>query len=476
VKTRHHGTSKGALLVILGAASCGAPSFGSGGDGSGGSGEFGDEPGRWLTDGSTDDGDASDPTRGGGGGSSPGADDGSESGDEPVDEPTPDVGSPSGGPTTTCSCGGSEVFPNVWLAEASAGRVRKLDAESMQTLAVYATNETSTTGRPATVAVSIDGDAIAVANQDGNVVKIWTRPELCNPGMNGAAGLQTSVGDHALPWGMEDCIDWVRPTDFTVQIPVAWGAGSLDPVSCDYEEQAVWTAGCNEATDVKSSALRMDPDTGVITDVVPLSGFPCDSAVPTLGATDRDGAFWVATTEPGMSRLARISDDGLVMLVEQPPIVAAGLAIDADGGVWLSAREGSAGSTAARYTPGIAMWDLVQDEVVRGRSGIVQDRRGRLWLNYDRFGATQVTPGGTFIDADSLQVGPQIAQPCGGGSCEGISIDFAGRIWTTSQEDQRVYRFDPNTGAVVTLGGMRVSGYSSDSTGWALQNAACAGI
>ena len=78
--------------------------------------------------------------------------------------------------------------------------------------------------------------------------------------------------------------------------------------------------------------------------------------------------------------------------------------------------------------------------------------------------------------AESLQVGPQIAQPCGGGSCEGISIDFAGRIWTTSQADQRVYRFDPNTGDVDTLGGMRVSGFSSDNTGWALQNAACAGL
>lgn len=463
-------------MVILGAASCGAPSFGSGGDGSGGTGEFGDEPGRWLTDGSEDgdDGDASDPTRGGGGGggSSPGGDDGSEDGDEP----TPDVGTPNSGPTTTCACGNSEVFPNVWLAEPSAGKVRKLDAESMKTLAVYATTEVSTMGRPASVAVSIDGDAVAVANQDGNVVKIWTRPELCNPGMNGIAGLQTSIDDHALPWGVDDCIDWVRPTDFTVQIPVAWGAGNLDRVSCDYEEQAVWTAGCNEATDVVSSALRLDPETGVITDVVPLSGFPCDSAVPTLGATDRDGAFWVATTEPGMSRLARISDDGLVTLLEQPPVVAAGLAIDAAGRVWLSARDGSGGSTAARYTPGIAMWDLVQNEVVRGRSGIVQDREGRLWLNYDHFTATQVTAGGTFIHAGSLQVGPQITQACAGGSCEGISIDFEGRIWTTSQEDQRVNRFDPSTGTVISLGGVRVSGYSSDSTGWALQNAACAGI
>ena len=462
-------------MVLLGAASCGAPSFGSGGDGSGGTDEFGDEPGRWLTDGSSDDGDAPDPTRGGGGGSSAGADDGSEGGDDP-DAPTPDAGTPSGGPTTTCSCGGTEVFPNVWLAEASTGTVRKLDADSMQTLAVYATTETSTKGRPASVAVSIDGDAVAVANQDGNVVKIWARPELCNPGMNAIAGLQTSNGDDALPWGMEECIDWVRPTEFTVQIPVAWGAGTLDPVSCEYEDQAVWTAGCNEATDAMSSALRMDPATGVITDVVALSGFPCGHAVPTLGATDRDGSFWVATTEPGMPRLARISNDAEVTLFEQPPLTAAGMTIDAVGRVWLTSTEGSAASTAARYTPGIGVWDLVQEEVVRGRSGIVQDRRGRLWINYDHFLATQNLSGGTFIDAESLQVGPQIAQPCGGGSCEGISIDFAGRIWTTSQADQRVYRFDPNTGDVDTLGGMRVSGFSSDNTGWALQNAACAGL
>lgn len=461
-------------MVIFGAASCGAPAFGSGGDGSGGSGEFGDEPGRWLTDGSSDGGDAPGTTRGGGGGSSD-PDSGSE-GDDPADEPTPDVGSTTSGPTTTCSCGGTEVFPNVWLAEASTGTVRKLDADSMQTLAVYRTTELSTMGRPASVAVSIDGDAVAVANQDGNVVKIWARTELCNPGKNAVAGLQTSVGDHALPWGTEECIDWVRPTDFTVQIPVAWGAGTLDPVSCEYEDQAVWTAGCDEATDAMSTALRLDPETGVITDVVELSGFPCGHAVPTLGATDRDGSFWVATTEPGMSRLARISNDAEVTLFEQPPITAAGLAIDAEGRVWLSAQEGSGGSTAARYTPGIGMWDLVQDEVLRGRSGIVQDGRGRLWLNYDHFVVTQNLPGGTFIDADSLQVGPQIAQPCDTGACEGISIDFAGRIWTTSQADERVVRFDPSTGDVDTLGGMRVSGFASDSTGWALQNAACAGL
>jgi hypothetical protein len=476
VKPRHHRSSKPSLLVILGAASCGAPSFGLGGDGSGSSGESGDAPGRWLTDGASEDVGRADPTDGADGATQA---DSSDGGDESTGEPaspSDSDGDPTSGPVASCTCAGAEAFPWVWTVDASAGTVRKLDADTMQAQAVYYTTGNGTVGRPASTAVSIDGRAVAVANRDGDVVKIWAQPALCNPNQNATAGLQTSIGDQVLPWAMEECVDWVRATDFTIQVPVAWGAGTLNPVSCEYDDQAVWTAGCNEASDAMSTALRMDSDTGVVTDEVVLSGFPCDSSVPTLGATDRDGAFWVASTVPGRSRLARISDAGVVTLLAEPPVVPAGLAIDSEGRVWLSARNGSGLSTAARYTPGAGIWDLAQNVVTHGQSGIVEDDSGRMWLNYESFAAAGSAPGGTFVIAETLQVGPPIVPPCAGGHCEGISIDFEGRIWSTSETDQRIYRFDPSTGEVLTLGGMGVSEYSSDMTGWALQNAACQGV
>ncbi len=86
--------------------------------------------------------------------------------------------------------------------------------------------------------MTVDGRAVAVANRYGGVVKIWARAEDC-------AGASTSSGPaDVLPGGTDDCVAWYVPfPEATSQRPVAWTSGTLNEVTCEWEDQKLWTAG-----------------------------------------------------------------------------------------------------------------------------------------------------------------------------------------------------------------------------------------
>ncbi len=397
-----------------------------------------------------------------------------ESGADTEDTDTSSADDPAG---VACGCTPAEAFPNVWIANDVGGTVSKIDAETMEIRGRFVTRADGL-GRPVSTAVSIDGSAVAVSNFAGGLLKIWARPDLCDANLNTLAGLQTSVNGAPMAWGTDECVDWYAPLGFTSQVALAWGPGDLDPMTCEYVDQVVWTAGCFTNSDASATVVRVNGDDGSPLGDTVLSGFPCDEGTPTLGAVDRDGGFWLANTTPGNERLARVSAQGNLTLFEVPPLVPAGIAIDAEGMVWLSANNGSGPTTAARFDPMSFVWTFADNLVARGNSGLVEDDYGHMWLSYATHpqGAVGTAWGGaTYVDTETLHVGPPASLGCAAGHCTGISIDFAGRVWSTSAVDGRVYRYDPESSAVATIEDIQVSPYSSDLSGWALHNAACPG-
>lgn len=474
--------------LLIGVVACGTPPVGSGGSGSGSTGDGDsdfagdDEP---DDDAESDDGGE---TSGSGGRSTsyPGAageDDDGDSSDsgEPSDPPaTP--------PASDCECAPPTVFTYAWIANPEDDTVSKLETGSMQIVGRFLTREPvmipagsppptapgAGVAGPVATSVSIDGRAAVVANQSGGVTKIYAHANDCDDMQNTAAGLQTSTDGTALAWGWDECVAWHVPFDFTTQTTVAWGPGAFDPFTCDHVDQVVWTAGCNEDEDLLSSVVRIDGDSGIVLDEIGLSAFPCATALPTMGAVDREGTFWFAANDPETPRLGRISAEGQLLVVEVPPVVPSGIAIDPEGRVWLSSRGASGFATAARYMPVPQTWDLTENVFASGRSGIVADETGRMWLSYQGYaGAPQA--GGTFVEGDTMQVDAPIGAVCPSGGCGTISIDFTGRVWTTSVAGDRVHRYDPADASVSMSSGMSVSAHGSDMTGWALHNAVCSG-
>lgn len=384
-----------------------------------------------------------------------------------------EVGPDSGdGPDVSCPCPDPSQFGSVWLPSPEDGLVYKIDADTMEIAGAYATAAEG--GKPVTTAVSIDGHAVAVADEGGGLTKIWTRPGLCDGQQDTNPEVRTSTGPTALPFGTDECVAWSTPLPFSRQIPIGWGPGAIDAASCESTAQVVWTAGCTVSS-ANTRVVRVDGETGVVLGSLELDLFPCNGAMPTMGAVDRSGGFWLANSVAGASRLAKVDASGQLEAIEVPPLLPAGLTIDATGHVWLSSRYGSAQATAARLEPVTHTWSLAKNILATGRSGIVEDLDGRMWLAYERFHHVDEAPGVTWIDAGTMHVGAPASAGCPGGRCDGITMDFGGRVWSTSSHDARAYRYDPDAGEVKDIGGLRVSAYGSDPTGWSLRNAACAG-
>lgn len=485
------------MFLLVGLSGCGASPLASEGSGSGTSEGSDAVDDRWPIDLASsedtgdppagdgdDDGAASGYTQGGSGVAEASAgEEESSSGDAP---PTDDGDGTNG--SAQCTCPGALGFPWAWIANPADGTVTKIDVDSLAVRGRFRTGKldpptttaggasgtaggatTTTAAGPVSTSVSIDGRAVAVSNLGGGITKIWADPTRCDDA-DDSAGVHTSDGETALPWGDDDCVAWHAPFEFRAQIPVAWGAGELDPVTCDYVDQVVWTAGCTGGATGGSTILRLDGDTGMVLDVMTLAAIPC----ATMGAVDRDGSFWIAGDVEGEGRLAEVTADGALGRIEAAPVIPAGIAVDAAGRVWLSSRAASGSATAARYTPGSRTWDLAQNVIATGDSGIAADATGRMWLTYGSY-MNGTAPGGTHIDGAMMQVGPPLTNACPSGGCGGLSIDFAGRVWSTSVADDRVFRFDPTSATVMKIDHMPVSPYGADMTGWALQNAACLG-
>ncbi len=252
-----------------------------------------------------------------------------------------------------CTCGNQLGFSYIWIANSSQSSVSKINTATMVEEGRYVTS--AGFGDPSRTSVNLSGRAVAVANRTGGVVKIWSRPEFCDPGFNGEPGLQTSTGAaDVLPWGEDDCVAWYAPFEYTSQRPIAWAGGVVDPDTCETSPEVVWTSGCAPGLNVQ--VHRLDGGTGTVLDTVDVEGFPCTVFGGYGGAVDGAGNFWITNTHGEQPQtLARIDAVSLAADRWTPPIGAYGMTVDRQGRPWLQTGfDGPA--TALRFDPDTETW------------------------------------------------------------------------------------------------------------------------
>jgi hypothetical protein len=370
------------------------------------------------------------------------------------DPPKFDLGAVPDGGSGGCNSGGDmPEFSYIWVANSSEGTISKIDTQTLVEQGRYRVRPDSA-GSPSRTSVNLSGD-VAVASRDGGITKIHADLADCKES-NGQPGLQTSNNNLALDWGVEECVAWHTPFAFTTQRPVAWAPGTLNPATCKYENQKLWTAG--GMTDGASSLVvhRLNGETGALEDSVAMPDVFHGYFGAYGGAVNQAGDFWFITYDLP-STLVRVDAETLAYekFAVPPGLCPYGFAVDSKGRPWT----GSFCQASARFTPETQTWDQFP---VLGY-GLQQDAEGRMWI------ADYALPGTRAIDAETLAILDTI--PLNSFSVKGISIDFYGYVWVVDMS-QSAFRIDPNDKSVLSYDGL-VGPYTySDMTGWGLSNVA----
>lgn len=380
---------------------------------------------------------------------------------------------PDGGMNGGCECGGDLEWSYIWVANSNESTVSKIDTITLVEEGRYYTEPAPAAGSPSRTSVSLTADAVAVANRNGGVTKVWARSEFCDPLRNGMPGVQTSTGAaDLLAFDQDDCIAWHTDFDYSTQRPVAWTSGEQNPATCEYQGAAVWTSGCNFAVDNDVWVHLLDGETGVSLGDVQVPGFACSGFGAYGGAVDSNNDFWISANSSN-SMIARIRLSDLSTEIVPAPHWAYGIAVDSMDRIWLTANQAQAGNHAAqRYDPSTGMWDVSMGTGVQGYSGIQEGVDGRMWLNYGTFNGAAAM-GLTWVDRDTMAVGNQIPIPGATGWLNGISIDPDGNVWTVSPSADSVYRYEPDTGMIDSYTGLDFPYTYSDMTGSGLLNSTC---
>jgi hypothetical protein len=372
----------------------------------------------------------------------------------------------TGGPVG-CECGSQIGFSYVWPSNSNISQVSKINAETMEEEGRYLTSPDGL-GSPSRSSVSLSGLSVAVNNRSGGVIKIWSRTEDCDPMQNGMPGLQTSTGAaDVLPWGTDDCVHWyIDPHGYTTQRPIGWIPSPIDPETCLYLEEKLWTSGCVSPGMPFIFADRIDGETGMVEDHVEVTGFACDGFGGYGGAVDSAGNFWISSLG---TTLARVDHESLEVELHTIPISVYGITVDTSGRPWMSANMGAGNTSAVRFDPVGLTWDLATGPIASAQTGIQEDGQGRMWMNYWNYDGGPNT-GATYIDVDTMAVGPPKDLPTFG---KGISIDLGGNVWTIGTFTNNAARYDPETDQVDLYTNLDYPYTYSDMTGWALQNTSC---
>jgi len=335
-------------------------------------------------------------------------------------------------------------FSYLWAANSSEGTISKIDTETVTEVGRFQVRPDGA-GSPSRTSVSLSGN-VAVASRSGGVTKFYAAIEDCVES-NGTPGIQTSMNNVALPWDQEECRAWHTPFGYSTQRPVAWAQGEWNDVTCEWENELLWTAGRNGST-TTADIILMDGDDGTVVDMVTVDGLASDIYGIYGGAVDSEGNFW--GSQLSGTRLVRVNRADMSTQVWTPPSLGGyGMTVDVDGYVWICA------STIQRYDPATDTW--INSAGGIGSAGCMADgaEGGLLWTS-----AGSMIRG---VNRETLAV--EVEWPVPGSY--GISIDYAGFVWAVAYNGG-AHRVDPATGSVTSYNGL-VGAYTySDMTGAAL--------
>jgi hypothetical protein len=375
-----------------------------------------------------------------------------------------DVGSVADfGGSVECGCGNTE-FSYIWIANSGEGTVTKLNTRTLVEEGRYLTRPDGQ-GSPSRTSVSIDGRAVAVANRHGGLIKIWARQEDCVES-NGMPGIQTSTGKNdVLAWGLDECIAWYNPFEgMSVQRPVAWTSGTLNPVTCDYDDQQIWTitgsgAGPGSCGPNGVFVHLVNGSDGTIANTLTIPEAEINCQGSSLGAyggaVDNKNDLWFhmwGALQPWHVRFEDFSYEKL------PQYGGYGTTTDTNGRVWW-------GDSPRRYDPETMTFaSTIGDLPGAGGAGIAQDLQGRMWT------ATQGGVG--WVDMETMMAGDKVMLP-DQSLYRGISVDIDGFIWAIPLGGTKAYKINPDTYEYEFYDGLNSPYSYSDMTGGQLAGVTC---
>ena len=258
---------------------------------------------------------------------------------------------------------------------------------------------------------------------------------------------------------------------------MAWAPGVLNPDTCKYEGEKLWTSGTSYPcvdTDCEVDIVRLDGDTGAVDAKITITGLSgvnlvtgAGSLTPELdairatgygaygGAADGDGNFWILIGNT--TQLIRVDHATLEHEIWKiPNHNGYGITVDAKGRVFLC---GMQGVTRFDYTTAAFM---EQPAVQVGYAGCMTDGVGTLWTGGE---------GLTAVDTETLAIKQNIPVLTG---AKGVSIDFDGNVWAVQSKGFTAARIDPVTLKVDAYHGLFGAYTYSDMTGFGLRQAGTA--
>jgi hypothetical protein len=370
-----------------------------------------------------------------------------------------DVANGETGDVIPGACCGEADFSYIWIANSGQSTVSKINTRTLVEEGRYITRPDQA-GNPSRTSVTVDGRAVAVANRNGGVVKIWARPEDC-------AGPNTSSGPNDIKaWDSDDCVAWY--TEFPLaksQRPVAWTSGVLDEDTCTWADQKLWTAeGRGEGgiapvycNDDVVWVHRLDGETGMIEDSVELP-YPCTTFGIYGGAVDSNNDLWLTRLFEGSPGAIRVDFDDL-SYDTAPPFYGYGITVDHNGMIW-----GGTG-VPGKWDPATQTWTQIMGSINNAGVGLAEDHQERMWVG--------IVGGIQAIDTETMQLLETVMFAGLNTQCKGISVDVDGYVWAVPDSGDRAFKVDPDALTYEMVGGLIGAYTYSDMTGGALNSVAC---
>ena len=362
--------------------------------------------------------------------------DGAEDGGD--DDVIYDVG--DGAPVDDCTgtSGTDNDYAYIWIANSPQGTMSKINTETLVEEARYYVRPDHN-GSPSRTSVGLSGN-VAVAARQGGISKFYANPDECG------AGATSQGADDIKPFP-DPCLAWHTDFPYSSQRGVAWAPADWDPVSCEYKNEKLWSAGVSNVVEV----ALLDGETGVVENSVQVP--EANGGVGVYGAAvDSQGNFWGWV--PAGSKLLRVDRQTLTAELWNAPSGGYGITVDHKDRPWLCAGQ------ASRFDPATQMFATVQ--AGGGITGCMEDGQGTLWIG--------TSNGINGIDIDALIQDKHLDVP---GFIKGISIqeNTGGQlyIWGVSQS-QEAYKVDPISNTYETFTGLNSPYTYSDMTGFALAN------
>ncbi len=380
-------------------------------------------------------------------------------------------GSSGGGSTTgplldmgvdqcAVKCGNTD-WSYVWIANSGENTLSKIDTRNMVEEGRYRTRPDHQ-GSPSRTSVSIDGKAVVVANRSGGLTKVWARKEYCKD-KNGNGVIDTSTGkNNVLPFDQDECIAWYTAFPAaTSQRPVAWTSGVYNNQTCEYDDQKIWTAAANGNGGTWPCdgspgifVYRVNGDTGVVEDTLPLPNVTCGGTLGPYGAAvDANNDLWMYIWSSG--KILHVEYDTLNHEVINGG--SYGITVDKKGRVWIDSGQ--------RYDPMTKQWaNQIGNQPGNGGSGVAEDLQGRIW---------KATTGGVgWLNSDTMQVGDTVTLPING-LARGVGVDVDGYIWAVMLGGTTAYRIHPMTYEIAAYAGLNQPYTYSDMAGGQINQIVC---